>query len=90
MIFILFEFYFFVSEKVRNFACHYKNSAYQAHNFLNYLITNKEMKADIHPANYREVVFKDMSNDETFIVRSTVATKETIELNGQTYPLVKL
>ena len=48
------------------------------------------MKADIHPANYREVVFKDMSNDETFIVRSTVATKETIELNGQTYPLVKL
>ena len=48
------------------------------------------MKSDIHAANYREVVFKDMSNDETFIVRSTVATKETIELNGQTYPLVKL
>ncbi|MCF0204119.1 MAG: type B 50S ribosomal protein L31 [Muribaculaceae bacterium] len=48
------------------------------------------MKKDLHPANYREVVFKDMSNDETFIVRSTVNTKETIELNGQTYPLVKL
>ena len=24
------------------------------------------MKADLHPSNYREVVFKDMSNDEIF------------------------
>ena len=39
------------------------------------------MKADIHPSNYREVVFKDMSNDEIFI---------TIEVDGVTYPLVKL
>ena len=38
------------------------------------------MKKDIHPSNYREVVFKDMSNGETFITRSTVAAKETIEL----------
>ena len=30
------------------------------------------MKKDIHPSNYREVVFKDMSNDEIFITRSTV------------------
>ncbi|MDE7509617.1 MAG: 50S ribosomal protein L31, partial [Muribaculaceae bacterium] len=29
------------------------------------------MKKDIHPSNYREVVFKDMSNDEIFITRST-------------------
>ena len=48
------------------------------------------MKKDIHPANYREVVFKDMSNDEIFITRSTVATRETIEVDGVTYPLVKL
>ena len=48
------------------------------------------MKKGIHPDNYREVVFKDMSNDETFITRSTVASKETIELDGKTYPLVKL
>ena len=48
------------------------------------------MKKDIHPANYREVVFKDMSNEETFITRSTVATRETIEIDGVTYPLVKL
>ena len=48
------------------------------------------MKAKIHPENYREVVFKDMSNSETFITRSTVATRETIEIDGKEYPLVKL
>ena len=48
------------------------------------------MKANIHPANYREVVFKDMSNDEIFITRSTVNTRETIEVDGKEYPLVKL
>ena len=48
------------------------------------------MKKGIHPDNYRPVVFKDMSNDEIFITRSTVAAKETIEIDGVTYPLVKL
>ena len=48
------------------------------------------MKKDIHPSNYREVVFKDVSNDEIFITRSTVATRESIEVDGVTYPLVKL
>ncbi len=48
------------------------------------------MKKDIHPSDYREVVFKDMSNEEIFITRSTVATRETIEIEGKTYPLVKL
>ena len=48
------------------------------------------MKKDLHPSNYREVAFKDMSNEEVFITRSTVASKETIEVDGVTYPLVKL
>jgi large subunit ribosomal protein L31 len=48
------------------------------------------MKKGIHPDNYRTVVFKDMSNDVTFMTRSTVNTKETIELDGKEYPLVKL
>ena len=48
------------------------------------------MKKDIHPSNYREVCFKDMSNDETFITRSTVNSRETIEIDGKEYPLVKL
>jgi len=48
------------------------------------------MKQGIHPENYRPVVFKDMSNDDTFITRSTIATKETIDIDGVTYPLVKV
>ena len=49
------------------------------------------MKKDIHPENYRFVVFKDMSNDYSFITKSTVNTKETIEWeDGKEYPLVKL
>lgn len=51
---------------------------------------SKAMKKDIHPSNYREVAFKDMSNEEVFITRSTVATRETIDIDGKTYPLVKL
>lgn len=48
------------------------------------------MKKGIHPDNYRPVAFKDMSNDEVFISRSTINTKETIEIDGVAYPLVKL
>ena len=49
------------------------------------------MKKDIHPKNYRFVVFKDMSNGEAFLTKSTVNTKETIEWeDGKEYPLVKL
>jgi large subunit ribosomal protein L31 len=35
-------------------------------------------------------VFKDLSNGDTFISRSTINTKDTIEIDGVTYPLVKL
>ncbi|MDD3771158.1 MAG: type B 50S ribosomal protein L31 [Weeksellaceae bacterium] len=48
------------------------------------------MKKGIHPENYRLVVFKDMSNDETFICRSTAETRDTIEVDGTEYPLVKM
>ena len=51
----------------------------------------KAMKKDIHPKNYRLVVFKDMSNEQMFMSRSTIATKDTIVWeDGQEYPLVKL
>ena len=48
------------------------------------------MKKGIHPENYRPVVFKDMSNGDMFLSRSTCNTKDTIEFEGETYPLVKL
>jgi ribosomal protein L31 len=47
------------------------------------------MKPGIHPENYRLVVFKDMSNDYTFITKSCVETKETIKWeDGNEYPVV--
>jgi large subunit ribosomal protein L31 len=48
------------------------------------------MKEGIHPKNYRLVAFKDMSNEEVTITKSTVSTKETIDLDGVEYPLFKL
>ncbi len=48
------------------------------------------MKSDIHPENYRLVAFKDMSNDDVFIAKSTVETKETTKIDGVEYPLFKL
>ncbi|MEI6059853.1 MAG: type B 50S ribosomal protein L31 [Bacteroidota bacterium] len=49
------------------------------------------MRKDIHPKDYRLVVFKDISNDFSFITRSTVNTKETVKWeDGKEYPLVKL
>ena len=42
------------------------------------------MKKGIHPENYRPVVFKDMSNGDMFL------TKSTVEFEGETYPVVKV
>ncbi len=47
------------------------------------------MKKDIHPENYRPVVFKDMSNGE-FLTKSTCKTTETVEFEGAEYPVVKI
>ncbi len=49
------------------------------------------MKQNIHPKNYRPVVFKDMSNDYAFLTRSTAASSETIKWeDGNDYPLIKV
>ena len=43
------------------------------------------MKKDIHPKDYRLVAFKDMSNNDIFITKSTANTAETIEHEGVEY-----
>ncbi len=48
------------------------------------------MKKDLHPSNYRPVVFQDLNDNTTFLTRSAVATEETITLDGVKYPLVKV
>lgn len=49
------------------------------------------MKKEIHPESYRMVVFKDMSNDHSFLTRSTTPSSETVTWeDGNEYPLVKV
>ena len=48
------------------------------------------MKQGIHPENYRPVAFKDMSNGDVFLSQSTCNPKDTIEIDGGEYPLLKL
>ncbi len=49
------------------------------------------MKKDLHPKEYRTVVFKDTSNDTTFLTKSTAASRETIQWeDGNEYPLIKV
>ena len=48
------------------------------------------MKKGIHPENYRLVAFKDMSNNDIFLAKSTAQTNETVSVDGVDYPLVKL
>jgi len=48
------------------------------------------MKKGIHPENYRMVAFKDMSNGEIYLTRSTAEAKDTIEIDGEEFPLVKV
>ena len=49
------------------------------------------MKKDIHPEEYRLVVFKDMTTGDTFLCKSCSPSKETEKWeDGNEYPLVKL
>ena len=48
-----------------------------------------KMKPNIHPE-YRPVAFIDLSINKTFIIPSSVQTRETTVIDGVTYPLFKL
>jgi large subunit ribosomal protein L31 len=45
------------------------------------------MKSGIHPE-YRAIVFRDLASGETFLTRSTATSDKTVELDGQTYPVI--
>lgn len=48
------------------------------------------MKKGIHPE-YRPVVFRDAGANTSFLIRSTIETKETVEWeDGNTYPLFRI
>lgn len=49
------------------------------------------MKKDIHPDDYRLVVFMDTSSDFKILTRSTAKSTETIKWeDGNEYPLIKV
>ena len=54
-------------------------------------ILGTRMKKDLHPDNYRPVVFEDLNNGTKILTRSTIAAEETIKWeDGNEYPLVKV
>lgn len=49
------------------------------------------MKKELHPKNYRLVVFKDLNNGTQFLTKSTVASDETVKWeDGNEYPLISV
>ena len=49
------------------------------------------MKKDLHPDNYRLVVYEDLNNGFRFITRSTATSEETTKWeDGKEYPLIKV
>ncbi|WP_166984769.1 type B 50S ribosomal protein L31 [Canibacter zhoujuaniae] len=45
------------------------------------------MKKETHPS-YEAIVFRDLASGETFLTRSTLTSDKTIELDGETYPVI--
>ncbi|MBU0750233.1 type B 50S ribosomal protein L31 [Patescibacteria group bacterium] len=44
------------------------------------------MKTDIHPTNYRQVLFEDIASGAQFLIGSTVHTTENGTFEGKEYP----
>ncbi len=49
------------------------------------------MKKDIHPDNYRPVIFRDISVDKSWLGQSCAPSNETVQWDdGNEYPLIKV
>ncbi|AIS09689.1 50S ribosomal protein L31 type B [Lactobacillus helsingborgensis] len=47
------------------------------------------MKQGIHP-DYQQVVFMDSATGAKFVAGSTLTSKETVDYEGKTYPLIRV
>ena len=45
------------------------------------------MKSEIHPE-YAPIVFRDLASGATFLTRSTATSEKTIDLDGESYPVI--
>ena len=48
------------------------------------------MKTDIHPTNYRPVLFVDLASGEKFLISSTIQADMEGEYEGKKYPMVNI
>ncbi len=48
------------------------------------------MKKDIHPEDYRLVIFHDNASGEDFLISSTVKTDKKGKFEGKEYPLIDI
>ena len=49
------------------------------------------MKKDLHPDNYRTVIFEDVTAGKRFLLGSTISTEKTDKWDdGKVYPLYKV
>jgi large subunit ribosomal protein L31 len=49
------------------------------------------MKKEIHPSQYRPIVFQDVSCDFSILTKSCAPTKDTIKWeDGKEYPLIRV
>jgi len=48
------------------------------------------MKKEIHPNNFRPVVFEDNSSGAKFLISSTVKATETTTYEGKEYPMIRV
>ena len=49
------------------------------------------MKKDIHPADYRQVIFEDVTSGKRFLIGSTIATEKTDKWDdGKEYPVFQI
>ncbi len=51
----------------------------------------QSMKKDIHPADYRQVIFEDVTSGQRFLIGSTIATEKTDKWeDGKQYPVFQI
>jgi len=49
------------------------------------------MKKDLHPGNYRQVIFEDVTSGKRFLIGSTIATEKTDKWeDGKQYPVYQV
>lgn len=61
---------------------------YLACNKLNYGVFSTNMKKDIHPKEYRQVIFSDSTSGKTFLIGSTIKTTKIAKwTDGKEYPV---